>query len=89
MEHRFRDVHVATTHRFSIGIEELSGRYYLSIPVSNGLVDYEEYYEIGAADFARYRSDPDSALPFVERARRRELDVLLLIEPGRDRGVAS
>jgi hypothetical protein len=88
VNHRFRDVHVSQAHRFSIGIEELSGRYYLSIPVSNGLVDYEEYYEIDRAAFDRYRSDPDDALPFVIQARQRALDHLLLIQPGPNRGVA-
>ncbi|GHE28348.1 hypothetical protein GCM10007167_07300 [Vulcaniibacterium thermophilum] len=83
---KFRDVLVSREDRFSLGIEETSGRYYLSIPVSNGLVDYEEYYEIDPLAFERYRTEPKAALPFVERCRRRECDDLLIQKPGKNRG---
>jgi len=55
--------------RYSVGVEEDSGKHYVSIPVSNGLVDYEEYYEIDQRTFERYRADPDSARDFVMRCR--------------------
>lgn len=83
---KFSDVLVCREERFSLGIEETSGRYYLSIPVSNGLVDYEEYYELDRLAFERYRNDPQAALPFVERCRRREEDERLIQKPGRNRG---
>ena len=35
----------------TLGIEEESGRYYISILVSNRRIDYDEYYEIDKADF--------------------------------------
>lgn len=73
--------------RFSLGIEQDSGRYYLSIPVSNRLVDYEEYYEIDQAAFERYRIDPAAADGFLSRCRNREADGQLLLPPGSDRGV--
>jgi hypothetical protein len=55
---KFKDVVVCRSERFSIGIEESSGRFYLSIPVSNGLVDYEEYYEIDREAFELTRRIP-------------------------------
>jgi hypothetical protein len=85
---RFKDVVVCREARFSIGVEETSGRFYVAIPVSNGLVDYEEYYEIDAAAFARYRDDPKAALGFVERCRHREEDQRLIVQPGTKRGSA-
>jgi len=78
---------VCREERFSLGVEADSGRYYLSIPVANGMVDYEEYYEIDRAAFERYRVEPASAQGFVERCRNREADDLLMMKPGRDRGV--
>ena len=75
--------------RFSLGIEEDSGRYYLSIPVSNRMVDYEEYYEIDRAAFERYRADPEAARGFLERCRNREVDAQLILKPGSDRGVPA
>ncbi|RMV81119.1 hypothetical protein ALP04_04715 [Pseudomonas amygdali pv. sesami] len=36
----FKDGFVNRDLMFSLGIEETSGRFYLSFPVSNGLVDY-------------------------------------------------
>lgn len=85
---KFNDVLVSREHRFSLGIEEESGRYYLSIPVSNGLADYEEYYEIDRTAFERYRVDPVAALPFVDRCRHRDADELLIVQPGSNRGTA-
>ena len=43
---KFNDLFFSTENYFSVGNEEESGDYYLSIPVSNKLVDYEEYYRI-------------------------------------------
>jgi len=85
---KFKDVAVNREERFSVGIEEDSGKHYVSIPVSNGLVDYEEYYEIDRPTFERYRADLVSARDFVARLRKREMDHLLIVKPGKNRGTA-
>jgi hypothetical protein len=85
---RFHDVAVDRGERYAIGVEQGSGRYYVSIPVSNGLVDYEEHYEIDEASFLRFRDDLATARPFVERCRNRQEDGRLIVEPGADRGSA-
>ncbi|MEJ2066275.1 MAG: hypothetical protein P8X74_23855 [Reinekea sp.] len=72
---------------FSIGIEETSGKYYLSIPVSNQYVDYEEYYEISKEVFDSFKADMNSALNFVQQCIERKKDELLIQKPGRLRGV--
>lgn len=82
----FKDVAVNRQQRYSIGVEETSGKYYVSIPASNGLVEYEEYYEIDQAMFEKFRADLDSALPFVERARNRLEDPRLMYQPSTKRG---
>jgi hypothetical protein len=83
---KFKDVVVNREERFSVGVEEDSGKHYVSIPVSNGMVDYEEYYEIDPATFERYRADPASALDFVVKARNRQMDDRLIMKPGSKRG---
>lgn len=86
---KFKDVFVDRVERFSLGIEQESGRFYLSIPVSNRMVDYEEYYEIDQACFDAYIATPALALEFLQCCRNRERDELLMFKPGHDRGVAS
>jgi len=84
----FVDRLVSREHRFSIGVVKETGQHYISIPVSNQRVDYEEYYEIDEAMAARFLAGPDDALPFVERCRRREEDARLIYQPSADRGTA-
>ncbi|AZD83093.1 MULTISPECIES: hypothetical protein [Pseudomonas] len=86
---KFNDILFSESERFSIGIEEDSGKFYVSIPVSNRMIDYEEYFEIDKTSFDLYINNPTSALSFVERCRKREVDNLLIIQPGIDRGVAT
>ncbi len=50
------------------------------------MVEYLEWYEVDRETFDRYTDDPTLAHDFVARARRRELDHLLLLPPGTDRG---
>ena len=89
MRLKFNDVLVDKARRFSIGIEEQTGKYYLSIPVSNNLVDYEEYYEINKDEFDQYRRNADAATGFLEQCRNRQRDDRLIMKPGSDRGVAT
>ena len=83
---KFTDSFVSRQHRFSMGVEETLGTCYVSFPVSNGMVDYEEYYAIDQADYGRFQNDVQAALDFVEACRRREHDDKLMIAPGRLRG---
>ena len=49
-------------------------------------VTYGEYYEIDKATFDRFLADPESAVPFADKCRRREMDHLLINKPGASRG---
>lgn len=55
----FDDAYFSRADRYSIGVESMSGRYYASILVSNGIVDYEEHYEL-TEDQARAIRDGDN-----------------------------
>jgi hypothetical protein len=86
---KFTDILVRNEERFSLGTEEQTGKYYLSIPVANTLVDYEEYYEINKDEFDAFSADKAAAAEFVRRCRSREEDDRLIMKPGMDRGVAT
>lgn len=85
---KFTDTYVNREEFFSLGIEEKSGRFYVSFPVSNRLTDYEEYYAIDQQTFECFQNDVDAAVQFVNRCRRHELDELLIQKPGWNRGTA-
>jgi hypothetical protein len=85
---KFTNTRVNRSMRYCIGIELVSGRPYLSIPVSNRLVDYEEYYEISKEMHDDYPSNIEAINAFAEKCRNRLCDHLLFLKPGSDRGVA-
>ncbi|MBK5396543.1 hypothetical protein JFU47_07405 [Pseudomonas sp. TH39(2020)] len=85
----FNDTQINTDERFTIGIEEVSGKHYVSIPVSNRMVDYDEHYQTDRASYNLYLTNSTAALEFVKRCRNRELDKLLFFKPGTDRGTPS
>ncbi len=70
----FEDKYVSFVDRYSIGIEKRSGRYYTSIPVSNGIVDYAEYYELRPEQCSHFLHDREAAFEFAEACRKREHD---------------
>ncbi|MGI4876212.1 MAG: hypothetical protein ACRYG4_01855 [Janthinobacterium lividum] len=75
--------------RYSLGRDEVGGSYYLSIPVANRTIDYEEYYRLDPDKFARFVDDGSIAGAFAEACRRREHDDRLILPPGSDRGTAQ
>ena len=83
---KLEDTYFSRKDRYSLGVETTSRRNYASIPVSNGLVDYEEYYEITADQFHGFSRDREAALAFIESCRRHEQDDLLIQKPGSNRG---
>lgn len=66
---KFSDILVSRELRFSIGVEESSGRYYISIPVSSQLADYEKYYELTEEQFEEFRSNFKKASTFADQCR--------------------
>lgn len=83
---KFTDQHVFKEDRFSVGVEETTGRYYLSIPVANPYVDYEEYYEIDASTYLACPQNIDELRQVAAKCRARKNDAYLLMKPGRLRG---
>ncbi len=85
-QQRFHDEYFSREYRYSIGNDTNLGGKYLSIPVSNGIVDYEEYYALTPMQYDNFMSDQSGASAFAESCRRREHDDLLLQKPGWNRG---
>lgn len=83
---KFEDTYFSREHRYSLGVEAISQRHYASIPVSNGIVDYEEYYALTPQEYQSFLENPNAAIEFVEECRRHEHDELLLEKPGSNRG---
>ncbi|WP_419765267.1 MAG: hypothetical protein ACNI28_02295 [Arcobacter sp.] len=86
---KFTDLIVDKKNFFSMGKEEYSGKYYLSIPVSNRMIDYEEYYWITKDFFDEYNDNKDLVLNFAEECREYKHDEFLVFKPSEDRGVAK
>ncbi|WP_028451148.1 hypothetical protein [Chitinilyticum aquatile] len=83
---KFNDTCFSREHGYSIGQETDSGQYYLSIPVSNGLVDYEEYYALSREQYQQFQNDAVQAIAFADACRQRLQDTLLIMKPGPKRG---
>ncbi|MEC4615525.1 hypothetical protein [Tsukamurella tyrosinosolvens] len=65
-----------------------SDTYYASIPVTNGITDYDECYRITVDQYIAFCGDPAAALTFLADCRSQRNDELLLMKPGSNRGVA-
>ena len=83
---KFNDLFVFCNERFAVGQEKDSQRYYLSIPVSNGLVEYEEYYELSPEEFTRFSRGLDEMRQLAVECRARQEDGRLMMKPGSKRG---
>lgn len=86
MKNRYDETLFSAEHRFSIGSDNKTGGYYLAIPVSNGVIDYDERYHITVEQYRAFVADLTSALDFVGGCRRREHDDQLIYPPVDRRG---
>ena len=60
--------------------------HYASIPVSNGIFDYEEYYELTPEQYQTFVLEHSAAVDFVRACRSHDHDHLLIQKPGTNRG---
>ena len=83
---RFLDLYINKEHRFSLGVEEATGKFYISIPVSNSMVDYEEFYEIDERFIKNHPENLNEIKAILKKCRDQKNDENLFYKPGRDRG---
>ena len=81
------DEYFSRENRYSLGIDLESKRRYASLPVSTGVVDYEEYYAVTDEQYVLFLNDAALAVAFIEECRRHEHDDLLIQKPGWNRGI--
>jgi hypothetical protein len=72
--------------KYMLGIDEESGKKFAAIPVGNQMADYEEYYWVDDELYSGLENQSSKALEFIQKCRNREMDSLLVLPPGRDRG---
>jgi hypothetical protein len=78
---------ISRLNLYSLGQDVKLNCHILSIPVSNSLVDYEEYYKLTDDQYSTFTNDENSAKLFSDECRQRLHDDLLTLKPGTDRGV--
>ena len=83
---KFVDAYFSQADRYSLGEEVETGRLYLSIPVSTGPVDYEEYYELSREERDGFLAVPEAAADSAKPCRLHREDERLILQPGWNRG---
>jgi hypothetical protein len=86
MPNRFSDTHVFREQRFAIGSDTQTNGYFLSIPVANQMVDYEEYYRLTPDQYRQFSNDSVAGGMFADECRARKRDDVIILAPGTDRG---
>jgi hypothetical protein len=86
MPNHFSDTHVFREQRFAIGSDTQTNVYFLSIPVANQMVDYEEYYRLTADQYSQFSNNGAAGSMFAQECRARKRDNLIILAPGTDRG---
>lgn len=85
---RFEDTIISRKDLFSIGFDRETGQHYVSFPVSNGMVEYEEYYFLDKDLYDSSISCFDKLIEFVSKCKDRKMDDRLIVQPGTNRGLA-
>lgn len=83
---KFDDQFVFKDDRFSVGTEVVSGVHYISIPVRNPYLEYEEYYKIDESEYRNCPGNLDVLRKIAEICRAGLNDDNLIMAPGRLRG---
>ena len=84
---RYRTIFVSRDHRYALERDVQTAKPVFSIPVSNRMMDYEEWYAISEEEFERFLVDREAAKAFATQCGRREQDDRLDLEARPDRGV--
>lgn len=83
-----KDTFTSVTSRYSLGVDSDTGRPYLSIPVTTGVADYEEFYLLTDDEYDRFGAVENDAARFAGECRERRHDDRLIVQPGWNRGTA-
>jgi hypothetical protein len=87
LQMRFSAIQVSRERRYALERDTQTGTPVISIPVSNGLADYCEYYAISESELAHFLTDEGAAAAFASQCGKHECDDRMVIKPGANRGV--
>lgn len=79
---QFDDMLISQEEQYSLGVERVTGRRYISVSVSQGFADYEEFFEISDEEFDRLLDDPEGGQDLARRCRSGEENARLFRRPG-------
>lgn len=83
---RFQETLASAEGRYSLGIDLKTSGHFLSIPVDNRIVEYNEHYALSAEQHERFLDDWQAAVRFADECRARMHDDQLIYEPSENRG---
>lgn len=83
---QYTTLYVSLDPRFSLERGVTTGKPVLSIPVTNQMAEYDEWYSISEEEFEQFMADHDLAKDFAVRCGYRQMDERLVLKPGRVRG---
>ncbi|WP_328352497.1 TNT antitoxin family protein [Mycobacterium sp. NBC_00419] len=83
---RFQETLASAEGRYSLGVDLKTSGHFLSIPVSNRIVEYNEHYALSAEQHERFLDDWQAAVRFADECRARRHDDLLIYQPSDNRG---
>lgn len=86
MAKRFEPTFYSKDHRYSMGRDLKTGGHYLAIPVSNGIVEYNEQYWLTPNQWEDFVGNHSAAQEFVEECRAHQHDDQLIYVPSENRG---
>jgi hypothetical protein len=81
MSFHFIDELLSVEGRYSIGYEKITGEYYISFPLTNHLVDYEEYYRLTKDEHDLFLLNQIEAKIFLEKCYRHLEDHRMIFYP--------
>lgn len=79
-------IHHNADRYFSFRQDEITGKYYLSIPVSNSRIDYMEYYEVPNVMVDSYPDNIQEVEDLVKKCREGLMFHIALHKRAPDRG---
>lgn len=82
------DTKTVKEYMYSLGYNAENNKKYLSIPVTNSMCDYTEWYYISDDEYNLFMNDIELGRFFANECRKQNNDNRLVLRPGLDRGVA-
>ncbi len=79
---KFKVINFSRKNQFSIGIEEESGKYFISVLANySNFAEYDKYYELSTEEFNHFSNDLEAANDLAERCWEGKIEEHRLLFP--------